>query len=341
MESSNSTFNGRDLGNPYVMIISVYVRFWLYLIPNILSVLCSIFVLYYLLFDRKLREALYNHIIIIILVAGLIYELTTVPLMLYYYYFGDTWEMTLPISAIRFWTFIDSLGYQTQLIGLAWASIERHILIFHRQWVSTEKTRFFAHYLPLMVILIYCFTYYFVFDLFPFCGDLHYPSPTNGVPFSCIMFHPIMGKFDGICNLIIPTFIIFTSSLALLVRVLRQKARLSQGIQWRKQRKMTIQLLSISFLYLFFNFPRTILLIVNLFGILTYASTSVLVHTAFFAIYTVFLYPFVCCGAMPEIGTKLKKLFFCRKQKRTIVPQTLRMNQIGTNQTATIRTDVH
>jgi hypothetical protein len=44
---------------------------------------------------------------------------------------------------------------------------------------------------------------------------------------------------------------------------------------------------------------------------------------------------------MPEIGTKLKKLFFCRKQKRAIVPQILKMNQIGTNQTATIRADVH
>jgi len=101
MESSNSTPNGSAPSNPEAMVISVYVRFWLYLIPNILSLLCSIFVLYHLLSDRKLRRALYNHIIIIILFAGLIYELTTVPLQLYYYHFGNTWEMTLPISATR------------------------------------------------------------------------------------------------------------------------------------------------------------------------------------------------------------------------------------------------
>jgi hypothetical protein len=245
--------------------------------------------------------------------------------MLYYYNFGDTWEATIPISATRFWTFIDSLGYQTQLIGLAWASIERHILVFNSQWIATKKKRFFAHYLPLMIVLIYCFTYYFVFDLFPFCGDLHLPSPTNGVPFSCIFIHPIMGKFDAICNLIIPTFIIFTSSLALFVRVLRQKAGLSQGIQWRKQRKMTIQLLSISILYLVFNFPRTILLIIDLCGVNSYSVVNALVYTAYFAIYTLFLYPFVCCGSLPDIGTKLKKLFFCRKQQ-AIVPQSLAMN---------------
>jgi hypothetical protein len=187
-----------------------------------------------------------------------------------------------------------------------------------------------------MIVLIYCFTYYFVFDLFPFCGDLHFPSPTNGVPFSCIFIHPIMGKFDAICNLIIPTFIIFTSSLALLIRVLIQKARLSHGIQWRKQRKMIIQLLSIAALYLVFNFPRTILLIVDLCGIVTNTLTSVLVHTAFFAIYTVFLYPFFCCASLPEIGTKLRKLFCCREQQRAIPPQTLTMTitQMGTNQTA-------
>jgi hypothetical protein len=104
---------------------------------------------------------------------------------------------------------------------------------------------------------------------------------------------------------------------------------------------MTIQLLSISFLYLVFNFPRTILLIIDLCGVNSYSVVNALVYTAYFAIYTLFLYPFVCCASLPDIGTKLKKLFFCRKQKRAIVPQTLRMNQIGTNQTATIRTDVH
>jgi hypothetical protein len=316
------------------MVISVTARFWLYLIPNILSVLCSIFVLYHLLFDRTLREALHNHVIIIILFAGLIYELTTVPLQLYYYHFGDTWEMTIPMSATRLWTFIDSLGYQTQLIGLAWASIERHILVFNSQWIATQKKRFFAHYLPLMVVLIYCFSYYFAFDIVPFCGDLHFPSPTNGVPFSCIFIHPIMGKFDAICNLIIPTFIIFSSSLALLVRVLRQKARLSHGIKWRKQRKMTIQLLSIATLYLFFNFPRTILLIVDLCGVNSNTLVSALVYTAYFAIYTVFFYPFVCCASLPEIGAKLKKLFCCRKQERVIPPQTITMTQTGTNEAA-------
>jgi hypothetical protein len=49
-------------------------------------------------------------------------------------------------------------------------------------------------------------------------------------------------------------------------------------------------------------------------------------HSAFFANYIIFLFPYVCCGTMPELGKKLKKLFFCRKQRQVIVPVSLNAN---------------
>ncbi len=55
------------------------VEFWIYAISDGLSILCSLFVLYDLLFDRTLRKALNNHVIIVLLIMGLIYELTTIP----------------------------------------------------------------------------------------------------------------------------------------------------------------------------------------------------------------------------------------------------------------------
>jgi hypothetical protein len=322
MSSSNYTLREKQLISlPYDSLISVSIRFWLYLIPNILSILCSLFVLFHLLFNRILRQALNNHVIIILLFIGLTYELTSVPLMLYYYRFSSTWKLTF--SFAHFWTFIDYLSYATQLIGFAWATIERHILIFHNQWVSTRKKRFFVHYFPLMTLFTYLLTYYFVLIFFPFCEDLIIPSPFNGVPIACFLFDQITLAYDTLSHQIIPTFIIIFMSSALLLRVLWQKSHLNRSIEWRKQRKMTIQLLSISILYLLFMGPRTLLQICLFIGLTTYSVLTLYMYSAFFANYIIFLFPFVCCGTIPELGKKLKKVFICRKQRQVIVPETL------------------
>jgi hypothetical protein len=54
------------------MTISNIVLSLLYLVPMILSVIVTIFVLYHLLIDRALRIALNNHIIILLLSSGFI-----------------------------------------------------------------------------------------------------------------------------------------------------------------------------------------------------------------------------------------------------------------------------
>ena len=105
------------------------VQFWIYMIFDILSILCSLFVLYYLLFTRTLRHALHNHIIIILLFVGLIYELTTIPWLLYRLRYGNPWILT-PIFYL-FSYFFDYGLFSIQIILCAWATIERHILIFY------------------------------------------------------------------------------------------------------------------------------------------------------------------------------------------------------------------
>ena len=333
MASSNSTTDNES-SNPfevYELFIPVPVRFWLYVILNSLSILCCIFALHHLLFDRTLRQALNNHIIIILLFIGLIYELTSVPFMLHYYLIGDTW--TLTPSFASFWTFIDYTCYGAELVGFAWATIERHILIFHQQWVSTKKKCFFVHYLPIITILIYIFTFYFVIVLFPSCGINTSLQPVNGVPVPCTAFDPIIGKYDAICHQIIPTFTIAVFSIGLLLRVLWQKTRLNRSVQWRQQRKMTIQLLSIAMLYLLFNFPRSIIQIYNVMDSTSYLITKTFAHLIFFAVQLIFYFPFVCCASIPDLGKRLKKLFFYRGQQRAIAPISLPTDRPTTKRT--------
>ena len=313
MASSYNISQEEDLGNPHELRIPVYARFWIYLFPNILSLLCSFFVLFHLLFNRALRQALNNHIIIILIFIGLIYELTSVPLMLYWFRFSDIWRLTLNLC--HFLTFIDYFCYTTQLVGFAWAAIERHILIFHNHWVSTKKTRFYVHYLPLIALMLYCTTYYFVFIVFPFCEEFILPSPFNGVPISCVLFDPTFYRYDSISHQFIPTFLIISLSLGLFLRVIWQKSRLNRSIEWRKQRKMTIQLLSISIVYLVFMGPRTAFQFWIFIGLGTNDVMVLFYHSAFFANYTTFLFPYVCCGSMPEAWKKTQETVFLSQAK--------------------------
>ncbi|CAF1417291.1 unnamed protein product [Adineta steineri] len=331
--------NEKDLGNPLELRISVYARFWLYLIPSALSLLCSFFVLFHLLFDRTLRQALNNHIIIVLLLIGLLYEVVSVPLMLYWYQYGNTW--IFPLSFAHFWTLVDYFCYSTQLVGFAWASIERHILIFHSQWVSTKKKRFLVHYLPLIVVLVYSFIYYLVIIVFPFCQEVIIQSPFNGVPMSCVLANPFFYKYNTISHQFLPVSLIIILNIALFLRVIWQKSRMNRSIEWRKQRKMTIQLLSASILYFIFMGPRTIFQFCRFLGLATNDILVLYYHSAFFANYIMFLFPFVCCASMPELGKKLKKILFCQRQRQVIVPIPLPTKNTTNKRTDQIRITAH
>jgi hypothetical protein len=301
--------------NTYSVIISSsIVQFWLFLISNILSILSCIFVLYQLLIDRNLRRALQNYCIIILLIIVLVIELIDIPLILQYYRFGTDWQPT-PILSL-FWTFIDYGFYTAQSMVFAWATIERHILIFHNGWLATRKKRLFLHYLPLITILIYCFTYYGIVIFVPFCENTIYRPFVDGVSYPCVYDNVILQNFDLLCHQIMPTLIIVVFSITLLLRVLWQKTRMHRTIQWRRQRKMLIQLLSISILYLFLNVPWAFILLLQFFGLESKIMDIFTPYAFFIGYYIIFLLPFVCCGSLPQIKMKLKKLLCCQQPPR-------------------------
>ena len=72
MVSENSS-DDTDLSSVAEVPIPRIVRFWLLLLLDIGAVCCTILLLYHLLFRRQLREALHNHIVILILINILMY----------------------------------------------------------------------------------------------------------------------------------------------------------------------------------------------------------------------------------------------------------------------------
>ena len=276
---------------PYT--ISSSAHFWLYLIALVPSTACSLIALHHLLFHRAARRSLNNLVIIVLLLIGLVCQLTLYPWMLVYYSRAGEWTRSLVLCSI--WGFTDWGLYLTQVIIFAWASIERHILIFHDKWVSTRRKRFAVHYLPLILLLLYCLIFYGVMYFFPPCeNSIDQSLATCILP--CLYNSHALNLWESIVHQIIPNTIIVVFNIVLLVRIL-----------WRKYRKMTIQLLSISLLYLIFFCPNAALVLMDLCNIPDPSHGVFRTWADLFSFYLMLLFPFVCIFSLPDLLTQIKR----------------------------------
>ncbi|CAF3811820.1 unnamed protein product [Rotaria socialis] len=240
-----------------VVAIPIIGQFWIYLVSNVESLLCSIFVLYYLLFDQNLRQRLHNHVVIVILIINFVTEVTDIPWIIYQYRYGVVLLFT-PFFC-HTWKCIDSTTYSTTARLVAWASVERHILIFHTNWITTKKRKILLHYLPIIAIVTYGVALFTITHFFLSCVRPLNPNSLYCGFYSCIYNSGAYSMFEFITGGITNGFIIATFSAALLARIIRKKLRINQEVNWRKQRKMTIQLISITLLFYIFYLPAALL----------------------------------------------------------------------------------
>lgn len=303
--------------NVWFYVIPPIVRFWLYLPVLIPSIFCTLFLLFVLLFDRNLRNALNNHVIIVLLLTGLLSQLTNYPWMLYYEFYDDVWHKSPIFCSI--WGFADITFYFLQLILFAWASFERHILIFHDRWLATKRRRFFLHYLPIISLVLYCLIPYGISYFFPPCENT-FDYSTGPCISTCTEGFPTIEVFEIVANNILPSFMIIILSLALLFRVVRQKRRIQQAIQWRKHRKMTIQLLSISSLYLVVTCPFALSRFLLICGLQRQIEIGFDDYAVFISYYAVLLFPFVVMFSVPDFWRKVNEIFRRRRHERRITP---------------------
>ncbi|CAF1614964.1 unnamed protein product [Rotaria sp. Silwood1] len=298
--------------------ISFIGRFWIYLISNIASIICSIFVLYYFLFSRKLRHSLHNHVVIIILIINFIIEITDISWILYYY--RNSVVLIKTSLFCRTWKFLDSSSYVTTAKLVAWASIERYILIFHDSWMSTKKKKILLHYIPITTIIIYGIILYIIIYLFISCDRSYSSTILYCGYYSCAYDSTTYSMFEFITGGITNAIIIAIFSMILIIRLIKQKHRLNQQLNWRKHRKMAIQLLSIVLLFYIFYLPSVIIGILFNCGVPYSNLEYLLAYGQFFSYYINFLLPFVCAGTLPHLKKKIKNtLRICPLYKRGTV----------------------
>ena len=193
------------------MTLSYSARSSLFAALIVPSILVSIFVLYHFLRNQALRSALNNHAIILLLFFGLFDTITDIA-----------------------WTYLSSTLYIAVHILMAWASIERHILIFYPNWFGTRRKRLYFHYLPLVVCILYPAIFYFLIIIaLPCDAPFNYTYRDCG-RYACVTNVSWIALWDSIGHYIMPAFITVIFSVILFVRIFYRRHRARRRIDWKK-----------------------------------------------------------------------------------------------------------
>ncbi|CAF1406972.1 unnamed protein product [Adineta ricciae] len=266
-----------------------------------------------------LRSALNNHVIIVLLIMGLIEELTDIPWYIHYYRTGTAFSLT---SAFCYtWAYIGSNIYVLNFILMAWASIERHMLIFHSKWFATRWICFALHYLPIAICLIvpslfYLFTYF----ILPCDTSFNYNGALCGL-YTCVLNHRWGLYFDSLINYLIPIWVTVIFSTALFVRVIYQKYRVHQKIIWRNYKKLAGQLLLISALYVSLQFPPMILYAAYSIGLPCEIGADYYNNSMFFTYWIILFTPFTIVVSLPELQMNFRRLMLFWRHRNSITPK--------------------
>ena len=312
----NSTEANETSSNRVISIIlSKTARFWIFFIFEVPSLGCCLLLLYHLWFDRKLRKALNNHVIIVVLIFTFFLLILDVPNYMTLLYFGHVWPST-PTNCYV-WLYVDIVGYYGLGMLMAWASIERHILVFYHRTLQTLKRRILFHYLPLAGVALYPCIFYAVLIFFAPCEQtLDFTQYVCSG--ACAYRISALAMLDGFINGDAPTFLITLFNFLLIMRVVRKKLRLDQQALWRKHRRMVIQLLVCSAPFILLNLPLVCIYIAQAFG-LPYGATGQFELFLYFMAYFIILsMPFVCLGSSPEILSKVRKKLIVQHFNNTV-----------------------
>ncbi|CAF1127987.1 unnamed protein product [Adineta ricciae] len=293
-------------------VIPGTVRMILLIAFIIPSLLCYLFVIVCTLVKKSLRSAPNNYVMLFMLFTSLLVVGTDIPWAIYCYH-----QYTVLIKSPMFclvWWFIDAFGLYTSQVLTAWATLERHILIFHSHFYNRKRVMICCHYLAPIVLLLYMLIFY-IYVIFLLPCETRWQLDGNLCYEPCYFSDYVFGLWETILHGMITTIFIIIFSSLLIIRVCRSRRRLQQSVHWGKYRRMFFQLISISALYLSINFPICIVYIFHYTSDLswTYASIQVL---SFLNYFIPLLLPFVCLTSRGGIVISIKQILKRQKNRR-------------------------
>jgi hypothetical protein len=231
---------------------TTYLFWFLFVcICSIPSFLCFLFDFYHCIKCRAtlIYHNITHHIILCLLVNDFVQMIICQPLVLMYFYFGYI-KYNASTSYCLFWIYIDYVLINQSLIFTMHASVERYLLLFHRQFML--KYQVFTHYIPLLITSLYlpCILFYLII-LFPCEQHFDFTEYECGIP--CFVESQPIGLINEMIHIVVPVVVIVIFNALILIRVITLKKRTlssssSSSSFWQQNRRMIIQLTAICLL---------------------------------------------------------------------------------------------
>jgi hypothetical protein len=275
------------------------VKFGIFLSLQIPSFICSLYLFSQYTIQKKLRQSIHNHVVIILLCSSFIF--VTFPISASEAFFFTSHVRPESNLFCSLWTWIHYSINISNLILMTFACGERHWLLFRLNAMHSQRLRLIYHYIPIAICMIYPWLFYFTFIFLYSCEPVYdYSELLCLIP--CYFLTDSIGNLDTFMNNWVPILSIPILSGTLFIRFLVQRRRVQiEVFRWKRDRRMVIQLLSITSLYVFMWGPlqaSTIYDNIFLGGMVHSYEVDYLYSLPYFIH---LLYPFVVLLSNPEL----------------------------------------
>ncbi|UJR24590.1 hypothetical protein I4U23_005965 [Adineta vaga] len=251
---SNSTNSSTTITNK--------IRFSLFLILQIPSIICSLYLFIQYATRPRLRQSIHHHVVIVLLCSSFLFITIPVSASEAFFYTATVRPSTYLFCSI--WTWIHYTINISNLILMAFSCTERHWLIFRLNPLRTQRQRIFYHYIPIVICILYPALFYFILIFLYPCESVYDFTQLLCI-MPCYFMDITIGNIDTFLNNWTPIFAIPLLSGSLFIRFVFQKRQMQMEIfRWKRDRKMVIQLLTIACLYFFMWAPLKSVSIYNL-----------------------------------------------------------------------------
>ena len=281
------------------------------------ATIVTVILFVYFAFNRRICLQLKNHGWVFLLIINFFQLTLHLPMPMSYFYVGYVWPATN--TYCLWWTFCE---YSLNTGGLwltAWISAERHVVIFHaHRLFQTRWKKWIFHFIPMVCSFIWTpLMYLIIVVLNPSCTNVwNFDRVICGFP--CYYENKVLNEFVFVSAIVIPVVIILLANVTLVFRVVYQKMSRQRGVDWRRHRKMVLQLWIISSFHLGIWLPLVCTLLIE-----TTVQPSFLIdrleEMQFAPYFAPLFLPMVCLSTQTELVSKVKNLIRRRPMNRVRV----------------------
>ncbi|CAF1153549.1 unnamed protein product [Adineta steineri] len=277
-----------------------HVKFGILLILEIPSVLLTLMILIFFIAHRAVLRVRQNQGLFLLIIVNFIQVTFDLPMVIDFNRIGRVNPATPAYCS--WWTFIEYTLNGAGEMLMATISIQRHVIVFQAHVFNNRWYRYLFHHIPLLFCIVYPVTLYLIIIIFAPCDGTQWDYTSNvcGLANCYMVYNPPLATYDWGVDNGLPIVVITIANVALLVRVIRQKLRRQGTVSWKKQRRMTVQLLSISLLYFIAWLPGIVVAVIQQLFIPGFLA-EIQVEYIFYLTYMICLFvPWVCLGLFPE-----------------------------------------